>query len=233
LGMRHPPNRIECFDNSNLAGTDPVSAMVVFEQGEPSPSGYRLYRLQTGVAGDDYAYMFEVLHRRLGKGPESAPLPDLLLVDGGKGQLNVALGVLEALGLRDRFSVVGIAKKNEALGEKTDKIFLPGRANPLQFGKDADLLLFLQRVRDEAHRSAVGYQRRTRGRQSLASSLDGLTGIGPKRKAALLRHFGSMDRIREATVEELSRVPGISTAVARTIQEAFSNDGPRATADRQ
>jgi excinuclease ABC subunit C len=233
LGMRHPPNRIECFDNSNLAGTDPVSAMVVFEQGEPSPSGYRLYRLQTGVAGDDYAYMFEVLHRRLGKGPESAPLPDLLLVDGGKGQLNVALGVLEVLGLRDRFSVVGIAKKNEALGEKTDKIFLPGRANPLQFGKDADLLLFLQRVRDEAHRSAVGYQRRTRGRQSLASSLDGLTGIGPKRKAALLRHFGSMDRIREATVEELSRVPGISTAVARTIQEAFSNDGPRATADRQ
>ena len=224
LGMRHPPNRIECFDNSNLAGTDPVSAMVVFEQGEPSPSGYRLYRLQTGVAGDDYAYMFEVLHRRLGKGPESAPLPDLLLVDGGKGQLNVALGVLEALGLRDRFSVAGIAKKNEALGEKTDKIFLPGRANPLQFGKDADLLLFLQRVRDEAHRSAVGYQRRTRGRQSLASSLDGLTGIGPKRKAALLRHFGSMDRIREATVQELSRVPGISTAVARTIQAAFSND---------
>jgi len=224
LGMRHPPNRIECFDNSNLAGTDPVSAMVVFEQGAPSPSGYRHYRLKTGVAGDDYAYMFEVLHRRLGKGPESAPLPDLLLVDGGKGQLNVALGVLEALGLRDRFSVAGIAKKNEALGEKTDKIFLPGRANPLQFGKDADLLLFLQRVRDEAHRSAVGYQRRTRGRQSLASSLDGLTGIGPKRKAALLRHFGSMDRIREATVQELSRVPGISTAVARTIQAAFSND---------
>jgi len=235
LGMRHPPRRIECFDNSNLAGTDPVSAMVVFEKGAPYPSGYRHYRLKTGIAGDDYAYMFEVLHRRLGKGPESEPLPDLLLVDGGKGQLNVALAVLEALGLKDRFSVAGIAKKNEAVGETADKIFLPGRANPLQFGKDADLLLFLQRVRDEAHRSAVGYQRRTRGKQSLVSSLDGLTGIGPKRKASLLRHFGSMDRIREATVEELSRVPGISTTVARTIQAAFSDDGNLAgvTADRQ
>ncbi|MEJ2662096.1 MAG: excinuclease ABC subunit C, partial [Desulfobacteraceae bacterium] len=123
LGMRHSPHRIECFDNSNLAGTDPVSAMVVFEQGSPYPSGYRHYRLKTGGAGDDYAYMFEVLNRRLGKGAESDPLPDLLLVDGGKGQLNVALTVLEALGLRDRFSVAGIAKKNEALGETADKIF--------------------------------------------------------------------------------------------------------------
>jgi excinuclease ABC subunit C len=235
LGMRHPPQRIECFDNSNLAGTAPVSAMVVFEQGAPNPSGYRHYRLKTGIAGDDYAYMFEVLHRRLGKGPESDPLPDLLLVDGGKGQLNVALAVLEALGLKDRFSVAGIAKKNEALGEKADKIFLPGRANPLPFGKDADLLLFLQRVRDEAHRSAIGYQRKTRGKQSLVSSLDGLTGIGPKRKASLLRHFGSMDGIRAATVEDLSRVPGISMTVARTIQAAFADDRTLAgvTADRR
>ena len=224
LGMRQPPQRIECFDNSNLAGTDPVSAMVVFEQGKPAPSGYRHYRLKSGVAGDDYACMFEVLHRRLGKGPASEPFPDLLLVDGGKGQLNVALGVLEALGLRARFAVAGIAKKNEALGEKTDKIYLPGRANAVQFGKDADLLLFLQRVRDEAHRSAVGYQRRTRGKQSLVSSLDGLRGIGPKRKASLLRHFGSMDKIRQATVEDLSKVPGISTAVARTIRSTLSGD---------
>jgi excinuclease ABC subunit C len=131
--------------------------------------------------------------------------------------------------------VAGIAKKNEAQGEKTDKVFLPGRTNPVQFGKDADLLLFLQRVRDEAHRSAVGYQRRTRGKQSLESSLDGLTGIGPKRKAALLKHFGSMVRIRKATVEELSRVSGISTTVARTIQAAFSDDSSRdsATTDPQ
>lgn len=235
LGMLQSPQRIECFDNSNLAGTDPVSAMVVFEQGAPSPSGYRHYRLKTGVAGDDYAYMFEVLHRRLGKGPASYPLPDLLLVDGGKGQLNVAMSVLEALGLKDRFAVAGIAKKNEAQGEKTDKIFLPGRANPLQFGKDADLLLFLQRVRDEAHRSAVGYQRKTRGKQSLASSLDDLPGVGPKRKTSLLRHFGSMDKIRMATVEELSKVPGISTAIARSIHGALSHDASRAraTTDRQ
>jgi excinuclease ABC subunit C len=235
LGMLQSPQRIECFDNSNLAGTDPVSAMVVFEQGAPSPSGYRHYRLKTGVAGDDYAYMFEVLHRRLGKGPESYPLPDLLLVDGGKGQLNVAMSVLEFLGLKDRFVVAGIATKNEAQGEKTDKIFLPGRANPLQFGKDADLLLFLQRVRDEAHRSAVGYQRKTRGKQSLASCLDDLPGVGPKRKTSLLRHFGSIDKIRMATVEELSKVPGISTAIARTIHGALSRDATRAraTTDRQ
>ena len=233
LGMRYPPQRIECFDNSNLAGTAPVSAMVVFEQGTPSPSGYRHYKLRTGAAGDDYAYMYEVLHRRLGKAEASSPLPDLLLVDGGRGQLNVALGVLEKLGLKDRFAVAGIAKKNEAVGEKSDKIFLPGRANPLQFGKDADLLLFLQRVRDEAHRSAVGYQRRNRGKQSLASFLDGLIGIGPKRKASLLKYFGSMDNIRKATVEELGKAPGISAAVARTIHAAFSDDGPRTIADRQ
>jgi excinuclease ABC subunit C len=226
LAMQRLPYRIECFDNSNLSGTLPVAAMVVFEQGSPSPAGYRHYRLRTGVKGDDYAYMDEVLHRRLGKGPESLPLPDLLLVDGGKGQLNVALSVLDALGLRGRFALAGIAKKNEAAGEKADKIYLPGRANPLQFGKDADLLLLLQRVRDEAHRSAIGYQRRSRGKQSLKSALDELSGIGPKRKAALLRHFGSMKRIKAATVEQLESVPGISSVMAASIHAALSQIPP-------
>jgi excinuclease ABC subunit C len=228
LGMRHLPTRIECFDNSNLSGTLPVAAMVVFEQGAPCPSGYRRYRLATGVKGDDYAYMDEVLRRRLGKGPESLPLPDLLLVDGGKGQLNVALSVLEALGLHDQLAVAGIAKKNEASGETEDKVYLPGRANPLRFGKDSDLLLFIQRVRDEAHRSAVTFQRRSRGKQSLKSALDSLSGIGPKRKASLLRHFESMDKIRAATVEELKSIPGISASIAESLHAAFSRISPGA-----
>ena len=223
LGMKNLPHRIECFDNSNLFGTHPVAAMVVFEQAVPSPNGYRRYKLRFNAKPDDYAYMYEVLHRRLGKGEDSCPLPDLLLVDGGKGQLNVALGVLETLGLKDRLAVAGIAKKNEALAEMSDKIYLPGRVNPVQFGKDSDLLLFLQRVRDEAHRTAIGFQRSRREKQSFRSLLDGLGGVGPKRKTLLLKHFGGVEKIRAATLEELRSVPGISDAVAQSIHSALSN----------
>jgi len=223
LGMTKLPLRIECFDNSNLFGTQPVAAMIVFQQGVPMASAYRHYKLKFSGKPDDYAYMYEVLHRRLGKGEASGPLPDLLLVDGGKGQLNVASGVLEALGLRSRLALAGIAKKNEALGEMTDKVYLPGRVNPVQFGKDSDVLLFLQRVRDEAHRSAIGYQRRRRGKKSLKSRLDDLEGIGPKRKASLLKHFGSIENICAATAEELKMAPGISNAVAQSIRTAFSD----------
>ena len=149
-------------------------------------------------------------------------MPELLLVDGGKGQLGVALSVLDALGLKGKMALAGIAKKNEAMGEMTDKIYLPGRVNPVNFGKDADLLLFLQRIRDEAHRSAIGFQRNRRGRKSLQSALDGLDGIGPKRKASLLQHFGSIENIRAADVESLMKAPGISRTVARSIYTAFS-----------
>jgi excinuclease ABC subunit C len=222
LGMENLPQRIECFDNSNLAGTHPVAAMVVFENGEPFSGGYRRYKLEFSGKPDDYAYMYEVLHRRLGKREDSSPLPNLLLVDGGKGQLSVALGVLEALGLNDKFAVAGIAKKNEALGETTDKIYLPGRVNPVQFSRDPDLLLFLQRIRDEAHRAAIGFQRSHRGKQSLKSFLDDLVGIGPKRKASLLKHFGSIEKIGAATIKELALVPGISDTVAQSIHAALS-----------
>ncbi len=221
LSLKQLPNRIECFDNSNLAGSHPVAAMVVFVQGEPLASGYRRFKLQFNGKPDDYAYMHEVLHRRLGKGADSEPLPDLLLVDGGRGQLSVALGVVESLGFQNRLAVAGIAKKNESVGEMTDKIYLPGRVNPVQFGKDADLLLFLQRVRDEAHRSAVGYQRKYRGKRSLASVLDGLEGVGPKRRASLLKHFGSIDRIKAATIDELVSVPGVSKTVAQVIRSTL------------
>ncbi len=221
LAMDGLPRRIECFDNSNLAGTHPVAAMVVFEQGLPLPAGYRHYKIGFSGKPDDYAYMYEVLRRRFAKAGPDNPLPDLLLVDGGKGQLNVALGVLEELGLQGRFAVAGIAKRNEIIGETSDKIYLPGRSNPVQFGKDPDLLLFLQRVRDEAHRSAIGFQRSRRGRQSLKSILDDLDGVGPKRKNLLLRHFGSIEKIKAASVEELSRLPGISNALAQSIGSAL------------
>ena len=221
LGLAQIPYRIECFDNSNLVGTEPVAAMVVFWQAKPLADAYRRYRIQLKGKPDDYAYMYEVLRRRFSKTEESLPLPGLLLVDGGRGQLNVALGVLDELGLRGRFGVAGIAKKNETISELTDKIYLPGRSNPVQFGKDGDLLLFLQRIRDEAHRSAIGYQRKRRNMQFLQSSLDRLAGVGPKRKAMLLERFGSVENIRTATLDELCLLPGISRTMARSIQQAL------------
>jgi excinuclease ABC subunit C len=221
LGLAQIPCRIECFDNSNLVGTEPVAAMVVFWQARPLADAYRRFRIQLKGKPDDYAYMYEVLRRRFSKTEEALPLPGLLLVDGGRGQLNVALGVLDELGLKDRFGVAGIAKKNEAIGEKTDKIYVPGRSNPVQFGKDGDVLLFLQRVRDEAHRSAIGYQRKRRNMQFLQSSLDDLAGVGPKRKAMLLERFGSIENIRAATLEELCLLPGISKTMARSIRQAL------------
>jgi excinuclease ABC subunit C len=211
------PQRIECFDNSNLAGTLPVAAMVVFENSHPDPDAYRHYKIRYSGNPDDYAYMAEVLSRRFQNSTENVRLPDLLLVDGGKGQLNVALKVLEELGLSGQFGVAGIAKKDEAKGDPDDKIYLPQRSNPVMFGKDSDLLLFLQRVRDEAHRFAIGYQRQRRAKSSVQSVLDEIDGIGPKRRRLLLRHFGSIGAIKKATAEELSRLPGISIRLAESL----------------
>lgn len=224
LAMPGLPNRIECFDNSNFSGTHPVAAMVVFEQGVPLPSGYRRYKLKFNGKPDDYAYMYEVLHRRYEKMKKENVLPDLLLVDGGKGQLNVALAVLRNLGLQNRFSVAGIAKRNENIGEKTDKIYLPLRANPVQFGKDTDLLLFLQKIRDEAHRSAITFQRKRRSKTTLKSFLDDLKGVGPKRKALLLKQFGSVEKIKSATTEDLIKLPGISISLAQNILSAIDQE---------
>jgi excinuclease ABC subunit C len=217
LTMDELPNRIECFDNSNLAGTLPVSAMVVFENGQPQQQFYRHYKIAQSGKPDDYAHMAEVLSRRFKDRQTRFPLPDLLLVDGGKGQLNVALAVLHGLGLAGQFAVAGIAKKDEARGDETDKIYLPQRANPVNLSKDPDVLLFLQRVRDEAHRFAITYQRRRRGTTSVQSVLDQVDGIGPKRKRSLLQHFGSIAKIKRATVEELCQLPSISPRLAQTI----------------
>lgn len=222
LKMNKLPSRIECFDNSNISGTEPVAAMVVFENARAQKDLYRKYRIKTVSEHDDYAYMDEVLKRRFGRGHHSKPYPDLLMVDGGKGQLNIAMAVVRDLGLGGQFDVVGIAKKDERKGEKRDKIFKPGRANPLGFGREGDLLLFLQRVRDEAHRFAVTFHRRRRTKKSLQSALDKIAGIGPKRKATLLKHFQTINNIRAADFDAICKLPGFNSLAAKAVLRALS-----------
>jgi len=223
LKLNRLPERIECFDNSNLAGAEPVAGMVVFEKGHPQKTAYRTYRLKTVSTPDDYAAMAEVLRRRFSKTGADGPLPDLLVVDGGKGQLNVASALLAELELGDRIDAIGIAKRDASRGESRDKIFKPGRANPVTFGRDADLLLFLQRIRDEAHRFAIGFHRRRRGKNALVSRLDAVPGIGPQRRKTLMRHFKSIANIRAAQLEEISTLPGFNPELARRVKAHLSD----------
>ena len=223
LKMAILPERIECFDNSNISGTQAVAAMVVFENARAKKSSYRKYRIKTVTEHDDYAYMEEVLKRRFGKGEDSKPYPDLLMVDGGKGQLNIAVAVTDELNLAQKFDIIGIAKKDEKKGETRDKIFKPGRANPLNFGRDEDLLLFLQRIRDESHRFAISFHRKRRKKISLQSALDTIPGIGKKRKAALLQHFKSIKNIRAADADDISVLPGFNRGLAESILQGLDN----------
>jgi len=217
------PERIECFDNSNISGKQPVAGMVVFEKGKSKKSSYRHYKINTVSKHDDYAYMDEVLRRRYGKGEKSKPYPDLLVVDGGKGQLNIAVSVVKDLKIEGRFDIIGIAKKDEKKGEVQDKIYKPGRVNSVNFGKEGDLLLFLQRVRDEAHRFAISFHRKRRGKSSIRSVLDTIPGIGKKRKQRLLKHFRSIKKIRAATIEELSAVSGMNRKAAEAVRERLGD----------
>jgi excinuclease ABC subunit C len=221
LRMAVVPRRIACFDNSNLAGSAFVSGMVFFRDGQPDKGRYRHFRLRSIAIPDDYAAMEQALRRRLAGGPQAADLPDLILVDGGRGQLGVAVKVLEALGLENRVALAGIAKPDPQRGESTDRVFLPGRVNPVAFGRENDLLLFLARIRDEAHRWALAYHRRQRSQRAWRSELDGIAGLGPRRKAALLAHFGSVAALREASPETLARLPGMNRAAARAVHTAL------------
>jgi excinuclease ABC subunit C len=163
--------------------------------------------------------MSEILRRRLGKGQDALPFPDLLMVDGGKGQLSAALAVLRDLHIEENMDLIGIAKKDPARGELQDKIFVPGRSNPIGFGRERDLLLFLQRVRDEAHRHAIAFHRRRRRAAALDSALDAIPGIGKARKALLMERFGSFERLRAAALDELCALPGIHRRLAEAIKE--------------
>jgi excinuclease ABC subunit C len=195
--------------------------MVVFDNARARKDSYRKYRIRTVKEHDDYAYMKEVLERRFGKGEDSKPYPDLLMVDGGKGQLNIALAVVSELNLEGEFELIGIAKKDETKGEVRDKIFKPARANPVGFGREGDLLLLLQRIRDEAHRFAIAYHRNRRRKRSLESALDGIPGVGRKRKTILLQHFKSIRNIRAADLEQLCALPGFDRKVAESVQKAL------------
>jgi excinuclease ABC subunit C len=218
LKLTHLPERIECFDNSNLMGANPISSRVVFKNGRPDKSQYRIYRPEKIAGPDDYATMNEVLTRRFTKSPEDDPYPDLLVLDGGRGQLNIGVAVMKELGLWDRFDIIGIAKKDAAKGEDQDKIYKPGRANPVNLGKEQDLLLFLQQIRDEAHRFAITYHRRRHRKAGILSQLDLIPGIGPKKKEQLFRYFGDIEEIQDASVETLMAVRGIHRSLAETIK---------------
>jgi len=219
LGMDNAPKRIECFDNSNSSGKNPVSAMVVFENGKPLKSSYRKYTIKTVEEHNDYAYMAEVIRRRFGKNEESKPYPDLLMIDGGKGHVRIVRDILNDLKLDRHFDLIGIAKKDENKGEKEDKIYQPGRSNPVNFGREGDLLFFLQRIRDESHRFAISFHRKQFRRKSVHSALDDIKGIGKKKKEMLLKHFGSLKKIRAATHDELCALPGITAEIAENIKE--------------
>lgn len=225
FGLAAPPNRIECYDISNTQGTASVGSMVVFVQGVPEKKLYRRFNIQSVSGPDDFASMEEVLMRRFKRwqaaqqlsqqpgarvDPSFAHLPDLLIVDGGKGQLGRAMRVLEQFGVQEKIAVAGLAKQEE-------EIFLPQRAQPLALPRHSQGLYLLQRIRDEAHRFAITAHRARRNRQGLASRLDSIPGIGPARRRALLQRFGSLDKIKAATIEELTAVPGISRALAESI----------------
>ena len=223
LKMVQVPLRIECFDNSSISGTDAVAGMVVFEKGKSNRSLYRKYKLKTREAQSDYACMAEVLKRRYGKGEKSKPYPDILMVDGGKGQLNIAVSIIKSLKLEQNIKIISIAKKDESRGETQDKIYNHGQANPVSLGREGDLLLFLERIRDESHRFAISFHRKRRRKALVRSALDSIPGIGKKRKAMLLRHFKSIKMIRAATLEELSSLPGINRKVAEVIKKGLNS----------
>ncbi|NVL90428.1 MAG: excinuclease ABC subunit UvrC [Desulfobacterales bacterium] len=221
LALKQRPEHIECFDLSNIGGSEGVGGMVVFKKGRPARSAYRKYCIKSAPARDDYAMLNEVLTRRYKKADAAQPLPDLLMVDGGKGQLNMAVAVLKALRLFGSFDLIAIAKKDPGRGETEDKIYKPGRKNPVNLKKDADVLLFLQRIRDEAHRSVITYHRKRRLMAGRRSVLQQIPGIGEKRRMLLLKHFGSLKRVKAASVEELAAVPGMTRQAAEAVFEAL------------
>jgi excinuclease ABC subunit C len=228
LGLVKLPRRIECYDVSNLQGALAVGSRVVFEAGQALKGAYRRYKIREAKGGDDLACMREVLERRLAR-VGSDPLPDLLVVDGGKGQLGVATALLRDRGLQ--VDHLGLAKQRDeespsprvrrSGGLKAERIFLPGRKDAVRLLPSSRGLLLLQRVRDESHRFAIEYQRSLRRKVGLQSILEELPGIGPGKRRALLRRMGSLRSVRSASVQDLCEVPGISRRDAETIHDFF------------
>ena len=196
------PMQIECFDNSNIQGTNPVAACVVFKKGKPSKKDYRHFHIKTVVGPDDFASMREIVTRRYTRLlEEEAPLPQLIIIDGGKGQLNAATEVLRELNLLGKITIVGLAKRLE-------EIFYPGDPFPLVLDKTSETLKVIQHLRDEAHRFGITFHRQMRSKGQIVSELDAIKGIGEKTKEALLKKYKSVKRIREAPPAELEELIG-------------------------
>ena len=225
LGLPCAPRRIECFDISNFHGDLAVGALVYFEELKPVKDRYRKYRIQTVVGADDFRCLREVLERRLRRGIEASDLPDLIMVDGGRGQLSVALKLMDEFGIgRDRLSVIGLAKERHAKGT-TERIFVPGRSHPLPVPQDSPESLCLQRIRDEAHRFAITYHRELRKKATLRTGLEGFPGIGKRRRTAILEKFGTLTKLREASEEEIAAVLG--PGLAKKIHEKLHSQEPQ------
>jgi len=229
LHLRNAPKRIECYDISNLQGTMVVGSQVTFDEGEAQKALYRRYRIRTVIGQDDFASMYEVLSRRLKRALEENEFPDLWVIDGGKGQLNVALEVLKERELLDKIEVVALAKQHvlndsraRSVSKSEERVFIPNRKDPIVLAKNSTALFLLVRIRDEAHRFAITYNRELRRRARLRSVLDDIEGIGPVRRRALLRHFGSLRRIREASGEQLALVKGVNLELAEEIRRHLS-----------
>lgn len=223
LALPLPPRRIEAFDISNIQGRDAVASMICFKDAKPLKSEYRRFKIRTVEGADDFAMMGEAITRRYRRVlREKEKPPDLILVDGGKGQLNRAVKALKDLAL-DKIPVVGLAKKLE-------EVFLPGYADPQNIPKNSSGLKLLCHVRDEAHRFAIAYHRLLRKKRTLTAELDGIRGVGENRKKALLRHFGSLKKLKDANARDISHVPGISQKLAQTIYKQLHATETKASA---
>jgi excinuclease ABC subunit C len=215
LNLKNLPLIIEGMDISNFQGDMAVGTIVSFIEGQPHGSGYKNYRIRLVEGVDDYGMMAELVQRRLKKGN----LPDLFLIDGGRGHLLSVEKVMAQIlhDNRDQPDLIAIAKADENKGEKSDKIILIERKNPILLKPDNPILLHLMRIRDEAHRRAITYHRKIRGQRIKASDLDKIPGIGPKRKRFLLKYFKSVEGLADKTIDEIRKVPGINVSLAESI----------------
>lgn len=221
LNLKHFPEVIEGFDLSNISGSHAVGSMVVFEHALAAKSKYRRYKISTVKGIDDYAMLREVMTRRYSRLlKENAPLPNLILIDGGKGHLNAGHDVLQALNLMDRLDLVCIAKGKFRNNLVTDEVYLPQQKKPVLFHENSPSRFLMQRIRDEAHRFAISYHRKLRGKKTLESPLELIPGIGKKRRLMLLKKFGSLENIQKASLEELVILPGITKLLAERILSA-------------
>jgi excinuclease ABC subunit C len=227
LHLTRPPRRIEAFDISNIQGVYAVGSMVAFEDGKPAKERYRHFKIKSVEGADDYGMMYEVLLRRYTRALQENDLPDLVLLDGGMGQLHVAQEVLKELNIRD-VDLVSLAKERVIEGtqparvEKSEeKIFHPQYKTPLVLARRSPLIHFLDRIRDEAHRFAITHHKKVRKKETIKSVLEDIPGIGETRKKELLKHFGSVERLKEATLEQLSTAPKMNSTSAQAVYRFF------------